>query len=82
MFIPVSGCVCRSPSALLCPGVYYTVKTDLSVALGEPVGLYICVFSTISFCFHYCIINAMYMYISTILGKLIYSFFFLYNLLK
>jgi hypothetical protein len=52
------------------------------VALGEPVGLYICVFSTISFCFHYCIINAMYMYISTILGKLIYSFFFLYNLLK
>ena len=33
IFIPVSGCVGRGPSALLFPGVYNTVKTDLSVAL-------------------------------------------------
>jgi len=28
-FIPVSGCVCLGTSALLCPGVYNTVKTAL-----------------------------------------------------
>jgi hypothetical protein len=28
-FIPESDCVGRGPSALLCPGVYYAVKTAL-----------------------------------------------------
>jgi hypothetical protein len=28
-FIHVSGCVVRGPSALLCPGFYYAVKTAL-----------------------------------------------------
>ena len=28
-FIPLSGCVCRDPSALLCPGAYDAVKTAL-----------------------------------------------------
>jgi len=33
-FIPVSGCVgtCRGPRALLCPGVYNAVKTDLTLS--------------------------------------------------
>jgi hypothetical protein len=29
IFIPVSGCVGRGPSALLCPGAYNAVKTAL-----------------------------------------------------
>jgi len=29
--IPVSGCVGRGPSVLLCPGGYNTVKTALNV---------------------------------------------------
>ena len=34
IFIPVSGCVGRGPSALLCPGPYYAVKTALIVRDG------------------------------------------------
>jgi hypothetical protein len=29
MFIPVSGCVGRSPTLLFCPGTYNVVKTTL-----------------------------------------------------
>jgi hypothetical protein len=29
MFIPVSGCVGRSPTLLFCPGAYNAVKTTL-----------------------------------------------------
>ena len=33
MFIPVSGCVGKGPSALLCPGAYNAVKTALLLPL-------------------------------------------------
>jgi len=33
-FIPVSGCVSRTPSALLFPGAYNAVKTPLEPMLG------------------------------------------------
>jgi len=34
IFIPVSGCVGRDPSALLCPGAYHAVKTTLDIGIG------------------------------------------------
>jgi hypothetical protein len=34
-FIPVSGCVGRGPSALLCPWAYCAVKTALVVVDGS-----------------------------------------------
>jgi len=32
-FSPVIGCVGRGPNALICPGVYYAVKTALHIRL-------------------------------------------------
>ena len=34
-FIPVSGCVCMGPSALLFPGAYNAVKMDLQIVFGR-----------------------------------------------
>jgi hypothetical protein len=34
-FIPVSGCVGRDPSVLLCPGAYDTFKTALPTTKGQ-----------------------------------------------
>ena len=36
MVIPISGCVYRGSSALLCPGAYSAVKTALHVMFHEP----------------------------------------------